>query len=104
MFGKIRVLRMQLDGNIREEELLLEEIGTYLGQVPIMSIPIGGGLYLFYAEHSNSSERVTRIYNAVGKITAEVCGNTLIGRLNRNGYAHICAGDVAIARWLVRRS
>lgn len=103
MFGKIHVLRMQLDGNIREEQLLPEEIRTYLGQVPITSIPIGGGLYLFYAEHS-SSERVTRIYNAVGKITAEVCGNTLIGRLDRNGYTHICAGDVALTRWLVRRN
>lgn len=105
MFGKIRVLRMQPDGMIHEEQLHPEEIEMYLGEAPILSVPIGGGLQLFCsaaARIPKRSERVTVLYSAAGRVRAQIYGQTLIGRGDRFGYAHIQAADIAIARWLVR--
>ena len=106
MFGKIRVLRMQPDGNIWEEQLHAEEIEMYLGQAPIISIPIGGGLYLFCSAYARipdrTSERMTLLCSATGRIRAQVYGNALIGRRDGSGYTHVCDADIAIARWLVR--
>ncbi len=105
MFGKIRVLRMQLDGNIREEELQPQEIEMYLGQAPVISIPIGGGLQIFCSADAkrpnDTSERVTLLYSTAGHIRAGVYGNTLIGRRDYYGYRDICDADISIARWLL---
>ena len=105
MFGKIRVLRMQPDGMVHEEQRHPEEIEMYLGEAPILSVPIGGGLQLFCsaaARIPKRSERVTVLYSAAGRVRAQIYGQTLIGRRDRFGYAHIQAADIAIARWLVR--
>lgn len=105
MFGKIRVLRMQPDGMIHEEQLHPEEIEMYLGEAPILSIPIGGGLHLFCsaaARIPRRTERVTVLYSAAGRVRAQIYGQTLIGRRDRFGYAHIQDADVGIARWLVQ--
>lgn len=106
MFGKIRVLRMQPDGMIHEEQLHPEEIEMYLGEDPILSIPIGGGLQLFCsatARIPKRTERVTVLYSAAGRVCAKIYGQTLIGRRDRFGeYMNIQDADVTIARWFVR--
>lgn len=105
MFGKIRALRMQPDGMIHEEQLHPEEIEMYLGEAPILSVPIGGGLHLFCsaaARIPRKTERVAVLYSAAGRVRAQIYGQTLIGRRDRFGYAHIQAADISIARWLVR--